>query len=1087
MKKLFTLLTVLALSLSGMAQIVITEISYNPPESGSDSTEFIEILNTGSSTVNLNGYQFTSGVVYTFPSINLASGAYLVIAVDSVAIMNVYGVAARQWSSGGLSNGGEPIALKTSTGVLVDSLRYDDVSPWPTSPDGGGASLVLCDSTADNTNGANWSASTTLVTGKIVNSKQVYGSPGTRDAGCTSTPPPPASIPTYPIGTVTSSDPLGVVDSNNVECRLVGIVQGIDIGGSSATQFHLNDGNGIVVRKSGGFTPSYTVTEGDSVEVYGTVGHFNGLIQLNADSMNVLATGKAARMPMLVAEPNETYEAELIRVDSVTIIGGSWPSPGSSANMTVASTKLDTFTMRVDRNTLVDDSVTVAPVGMFDVIGFGGQFDFSSPYDEGYQLVPQVKGHIIPHTTAPPPPPAALPTYPIGTVTTVDVNGETDSLNVKCRITGIVHGVDLSGTSSSSNTFTITDASGGIGVFKGGGFTPAYTVRQGDSVEAWGSISQYNGLTQFSPDSMNVLDSMKMPDTPMKVSALGESTESRVIRIDSVELVDANQWPATGSNSNVQIRTLAGDTLTMRIDKDTYIDDSVAAPVGRFDVCGIGGQFDFSSPYFDGYQIIPQFTKDIKPHPAATCNDPSALGATNISDVSAELTWTTGGSNEWMIEWGTQGFTPGTGTRVHSITNPHLLSGLTPNTAYDFYVQDSCATIGLSNQVGPFTFTTLAAPKPLPLYPIDVLRTVDANGEPDSNNVDCRIVGTVFTPDFDGNNGISFWIQDGTAGINVFNFNDVSNYVVEEGDSIMVWGSVGFYNGLTEMIADSIQVLATGKMIEGPWDADELDEDTESEWISICNVKLADPSEWPAAGSNANVNIVTMDNDTLTMRIDKDVFIQDSMPNPPSGMFSVMGVGNQFDASSPYFDGYQINPRSHLDFDTSVCGTPTAITVDSAGKTTAAISWTSGGGSEWDIRWYQNGTPVDSAMGLTSTNYSITGLTENTTYEVWIFEVCDLHCSEWTGPESFTTDSTATGPDGVNELNGKSQALVAYPNPNNTGTLMLNKTVNVVINNLLGQPVLRSNDSNTIDISGLDTGIYLILTDEYEAVRLIVK
>ncbi|UTW67766.1 BspA family leucine-rich repeat surface protein [bacterium SCSIO 12643] len=164
--------------------IVITEINYNPPESGSDSTEYIEIHNTSSAPVNLLGCKFTSGVVYTFPNISINAGGYLVIATDSVALNNRFGIHAYQWSSGGLSNGGEPIAIKDPSNNLIDSLRYDDVAPWPTSPDGNGTTLVLCNPSADNTDGTNWSASTTILSGVIVNSKQVYGSPGIADDVC---------------------------------------------------------------------------------------------------------------------------------------------------------------------------------------------------------------------------------------------------------------------------------------------------------------------------------------------------------------------------------------------------------------------------------------------------------------------------------------------------------------------------------------------------------------------------------------------------------------------------------------------------------------------------------------------------------------------------------------------------------------------------------------------------------------------------------------------------------------------------------------------------------------------------------------
>lgn len=165
--------------------LIITEISYNPAESGSDSTEYIEIYNNSASSIDLSGYNFTSGVVYTFYSgASIAAGDYFVVAVDSVAMLNTYGILAdAEWTSGGLSNGGEPIALKDAGGVLVDSLRYDDVAPWPTTADGSGTSIVLCDVLSNNEDGTNWQDSQTSV-GIIVNGQNVFGSPGADDAAC---------------------------------------------------------------------------------------------------------------------------------------------------------------------------------------------------------------------------------------------------------------------------------------------------------------------------------------------------------------------------------------------------------------------------------------------------------------------------------------------------------------------------------------------------------------------------------------------------------------------------------------------------------------------------------------------------------------------------------------------------------------------------------------------------------------------------------------------------------------------------------------------------------------------------------------
>src|SRR5690554_810653 len=95
----------------------------------------------------------------------------------------------------------------------------------------------------------------------------------------------------------------------------------------------------------------------------------------------------------------------------------------------------------------------------------------------------------------------------------------------------------------------------------------------------------------------------------------------------------------------------------------------------------------------------------------ATCQLPTNLYVSNITDDSADLGWTEANSaTQWDIEWGLQGFTPtGTPTITGTTTNPHHLTGLASNTKYDFYVRSDCGTDdGTSLWVGPYTFKTFA-------------------------------------------------------------------------------------------------------------------------------------------------------------------------------------------------------------------------------------------------------------------------------------------------------------------------------------------------------------------------------------------
>ncbi|MCX6172033.1 MAG: T9SS type A sorting domain-containing protein [Flavobacterium sp.] len=94
------------------------------------------------------------------------------------------------------------------------------------------------------------------------------------------------------------------------------------------------------------------------------------------------------------------------------------------------------------------------------------------------------------------------------------------------------------------------------------------------------------------------------------------------------------------------------------------------------------------------------------------CPSPSSLAAL-VTTISATLSWIENGSASlYNVEYGTNGFTQGTGTLLSGISNSYNLTLLTPATAYSYYVQAACGgTAGTSTWSGPFSFTT---PVPTP-------------------------------------------------------------------------------------------------------------------------------------------------------------------------------------------------------------------------------------------------------------------------------------------------------------------------------------------------------------------------------------
>jgi len=124
----------------------ITEIMYHPQDTNDPNhpnEEFIELQNIGIETINLNLVRFTNGVDFTFPSMELAAGEYVLVVEDTNAFEAQYGPGlniAGQYS-GNLRNGGERVELQDAAGQTILNFRYRD--GWYDITDGMGFSLTV--------------------------------------------------------------------------------------------------------------------------------------------------------------------------------------------------------------------------------------------------------------------------------------------------------------------------------------------------------------------------------------------------------------------------------------------------------------------------------------------------------------------------------------------------------------------------------------------------------------------------------------------------------------------------------------------------------------------------------------------------------------------------------------------------------------------------------------------------------------------------------------------------------------------------------------------------------------------------------
>ncbi|MDA0741961.1 MAG: lamin tail domain-containing protein [Bacteroidetes bacterium] len=580
-----------------------TELFFSEYSEGSSNNKYIEIYNPTANAVSLSNYTvYQSGNGGSFTNTfttnaTLASGDVYMIATNQAdATIQAVADTVLAFPSIAHFNGDDAMILVSGTDT-VDVIGVPGVDPgssW-TVGTGSTANHTLVRMASIGAGSTDW---TTGATEWDVYAQNTWTYMGAHSSNCIYVAPAPTFDSVVAINTITGVDANGVADSLGTMKWIKGIVTSIDFDGNGGYSFYVTDGtDGINIYNFADQSGYTTPMMGDSLFLHGEVDQFNGLTELFVDSIYLANSGNTLPAPAVVTALDESTESELIQLVGFTLADATqWPASGS-ANVDITN-GTDTLTMRIDSDTDIDGST--APAGTFDVTGIGSQYDSSSPYDEGYQIFPRQLTDIFVYPF--------IPTYTIDQVDNTDADGVPDSLNVYCKVVGVVHGVDMQG-SATAVSFTVHDGTEGLGTYSSVATVASYLVTEGDEVRIVGSIGHFNGLLQMYVDSITVLSTGNATQTPTVVTSLGESTESELLKFENMTMVDPTQWGSGSSGYNIDI-TNGTDTIVMRIDADVDL-YGAPAPTGMFDVVGIGGQYDFSAPHFDGYQLLPRYQADI--------------------------------------------------------------------------------------------------------------------------------------------------------------------------------------------------------------------------------------------------------------------------------------------------------------------------------------------------------------------------------------------------------------------------------------------------------------------------------------------
>jgi chitodextrinase len=364
------------------------------------------------------------------------------------------------------------------------------------------------------------------------------------------------------------------------------------------------------------------------------------------------------------------------------------------------------------------------------------------------------------------------------------------------------------------------------------------------------------------------------------------------------------------------------------------------------------------------------YIDDIVIREAPSCLKPTDLNSTNITENSAELSWTAGGSEtEWTIYY--KKTTDENYIEVTDVTeNPYTLEGLNAATTYQFYVVANCSDTDTSDPSSAYSFTT-----------------------------DCGVITSLpWTENFDSYTGsTSSSAPSGYPNDEMpicwrfLNRSETSStyplVFISSNSGYPVSGKCLFFKS-----SKTTPLYAVLPTFEDDIAGLQLTFTYRNEGTSESNGTLivgymTDPTD-------ATTFTAVQTCDRTTTLTEKEVMFTDA---PTGSYIAFMYQGGSSDNYYLSIDNVKVDYIP-------ACIKPTGVTASNVTAHEATISWTSEA-EAWQIQ-----VGDEDPINVTTNPYTLTGLAAETAYSVKVRTNCGGTYSEWTNPVSFTTTIACPAP-----------------------------------------------------------------------------
>ena len=361
--------------------------------------------------------------------------------------------------------------------------------------------------------------------------------------------------------------------------------------------------------------------------------------------------------------------------------------------------------------------------------------------------------------------------------------------------------------------------------------------------------------------------------------------------------------------------------------------------------------------------------------PAVSCGTPSSLSTTNVGSASATLNWSAvTGATSYNVRYRVTGTT--TWTTSTSSTTSLAISGLNPQTTYEFQVQAVCAITGSYSPSSNFTtLPSVSCGIPTGLSNTDVTLTtavISWSAVPGATyyNYRYRIIGS------------SAWTS-GDIGLNTVSLTGLASgtqYEFQVRAVCISTPSAFSSSHIFTTLQEGGCAVPTGLVATN---------------VTATSVSVS----WAAVFGSSNYNIRWRPQGASSWQ-ETVVSVTSFTANNllPATVYEFQVKANCIRSLSAFSPSLLVTTAS-----VSGCSTPMGLAATNVTFNSATITWLAvPGSSSYTIRWRSQGATLWNQMGSFVNSFTINNLLANTTYEFEVQAVCGAALSSF-AMGTFTT------------------------------------------------------------------------------------